>query len=195
MKERPSNQVDGKGDIYFIDKKELLRCPNIRRYRIAEGTEEIDESAFEGCDKLEVLYLPYTMNDEVEERLLDFLPEKTGNIVHWDRPYVEEVLDVNDQWYDEEDIITDEYGVQYTHGGRRLLRVSSMAQIAIGTDYRVPDGVLTICNDAFACRDYAYKECGEETPYLVLSAPRSIKSIGDNIFGVTGEGGRIEIRD
>ena len=180
---------------YANDNKRLLSCPNIRCYRIAEGAEEVDESAFEGCNKLEVLYLPYTMSDEVEGKLLDFLPENVGNIVHWDRLYVEEVLDVNDQWYDEDDIITDEYGVQYTHGGRRLLRVSSIAQIAIGTDYHVPDGVLTICNDAFTTRDYAYKECGEEVPYLVLSVHRSIKSIGDNIFGVTGEGGRIEIRD
>lgn len=175
--------------------KRLTKCPNVRCYRVAEGTEEVDDHAFEGCSKLEVLYLPYTMNNIAADRVLDLLPESVGNVVHWDCPYVEEVLDVNDMWYDEDDITTDEYGVKYTHGGRRLLCAPSTAQLQIGTKYIVPDGVLTICDDAFINRNYTYRSLGKAAPYLVLSVPRSIKSIGDNIFGVEGDGGRIEIRD
>lgn len=64
--------------------------------------------------------------------------------------------------------------------GRRQIMVKEPD--LIGKEYFVPDGVLTICNGAFGfCSDY-----------LVLSLPRSIKIIGDYIFGQ--EGGRIEIR-
>ena len=102
MKERPSNQVDGKGGIYFTDKKEPLRCPNIRCYRIAEGTEEIDESAFEGCDKLEVLYLPYTMSDEVDcltscLRTQETLCTGTGHT--WKRVMTRMIMCVKGAWH------------------------------------------------------------------------------------------------
>ena len=52
-----------------------------------------------------------------------------------------------------------------------------------GLEHVVPDGVLTICDGAFGfCEDY-----------VVLSVPRSIKVIGDYIFGQGG--GKIVIRD
>lgn len=64
---------------------------------------------------------------------------------------------------------------------KRLISATKPKQIE--KDYFVPDGVLTICDGAFGgCQDY-----------LVLSVPRSIKVIGDYIFGENG--GRIEIRD
>lgn len=50
-------------------------------------------------------------------------------------------------------------------------------------EYVIPDGVLTICDGAFGfCHNY-----------LVLSAPRSIKVIGDYLF--CEYGGKIVIRD
>ncbi len=174
--------TDDYGGLYTIDEKRLMKCPNVKKYRIAEGCKEVDENAFEGCDKLEVLYLPWTMSDEVAEKVFDFLPENVGNIVHCDRPYVDEVLDVNDAWYDEERTQTDTFGVMYANEGRRLI-VATMPD-SIGKYYEVPDGVLTIC-------DFAFANCSNH--YLVLSVPRSIKAIGDNIFG--REGGRIEIRN
>ena len=51
------------------------------------------------------------------------------------------------------------------------------------SEYVVPNGVETICSHAFSIH----------TDYLVLSVPRSIKVIGDSIFGE--EGGKIVIRD
>ena len=188
--------TDDDGGVYTPDGKELLHCPDVKRYSIREGCEETDSEAFVGCEHLESMYVPYTFTEEAFERLMDYAAsDMLGNVCHWDRAYVEKVLDVNEMWYDEEDITTDAYGVEYTHGGRRLLCAPCAAQTNIGKFYYVPDGVLTICDDAFASRDYAYRSRGEEAPFLVLSVPRSIKSIGDNIFGCEGNGGRIEIRD
>ena len=186
--------TDADGGVYTPDGKRLLRCPDVKRYRIREGCEEADSRAFDRCEQLESLYVPYTFTEEAFEQLMDYATgDALGNVCLLDRPYVEEVLDVNAYWCDEEKTTTDEYGVVYANEGRRLLRASKPG--LIGSDYRVPDGVLTICDDAFAFRDYAFRSRGEETPYLVLSVPRSIKVIGDSIFGCAGNGGRIEIRD
>ena len=169
------------GDIYSNDKKRLLTVPNVKRFRIAEGCEEVDEKAFEKCKILECLYLPYTMGDKAVEDTLNNIPDTVENFCVWDRPYVEEVYDVNDYWYDEDKVTTDEFGVEYTNEGRRLL--SATRPNLIGKEYRVPDGVLTICDGAFLGTN----------DYLELSVPRSIKVIGDYIFGK--EGGKIVIRD
>lgn len=172
--------TDKHSGVYSTDHKRLLRCPNVRRYQITEWCEEVDEHAFEGCTMLESLYVPYTLCDEEFDRVMDFMPDSVGNICHWDRPYVVEVYDVNEYWCDEEETTIDEQGVVYANEGRRLIAATRPG--LIGTDYYVPDGVVTICDFAFGFCDY-----------LVLSLPRSIKAIGDNIFG--HEGGRIEIRD
>lgn len=170
-------------DLYSDDGKILLKCPNVPRYRIREGCERVDEKAFVGCSLLKSLYVPYTFSDEAFEALMesDETDNDIDNICHWDRPYVEEVYDVNEYWYDEADTFFDDYGVMYANEGKRLISVTKPD--LIGNDYYVPDGVLTICDGAFmGC-----------SAYLVLSVPRSIKVIGDYIFGENG--GRIEIRD
>lgn len=171
---------DELGGRYTADKKKLLKCPNVKRFRIAEGCERVDVKAFDECQELECLYLPYTFSDDAVEETLNNMPNTVGYFCALDRPYVEEVLDVNEYWYDENEAKTDEYGVIYANEGKRLIAATKPDKI--GKDYYVPDGVLTICDGAFGLCDY-----------VVLSVPRSIKSIGDYIFG--NEGGRIEIRD
>ena len=166
---------------YSTNKKRLLKCSNVKRYRIAEGCKEVDEMAFEGCENLESLYLPFTMSGEAIDWILRNMPVSVDNICVWDRPYVDEVYDVNDYWYDEDKVTTDELGIEYANEGRRLL--SATRPNLIGKEYRVPDGVLTICDGAFLGTN----------DYLELSVPRSIKVIGDYIFGK--EGGKIVIRD
>ena len=42
--------TDEQGGIYSADKKRLLKCPDVERYRIAEGCEETDEHAFDECE-------------------------------------------------------------------------------------------------------------------------------------------------
>jgi hypothetical protein len=168
---------------YSPDKKLLMCAPNVKRYRIKEGCERVDEKAFVDCDQLQSLYVPYTFTDVAFKALMnsDATGNEIGHICHWDRPYIEEVYDTNDYWYDEADTFIDEYGVMYANEGRRL--ISATKPDLIGKDYMVPDGVVTICDGAFGgCQEY-----------LELSVPRSIKVIGDYIFGE--ESGRIVIRD
>lgn len=175
--------IDVFGGSYSDERNCLLRCPNVARYRIREGCECVDEKAFVGCNLLQSLYVPYTFTDEAFEALMDSdaTDNEIGHICHWDRPYIEEVYDTNEYWYDEADTYVEEDGVMYANEGKRLIRATKPEMI--GKDYMVPDGVVTICDGAFgACQDY-----------LVLSLPRSIKVIGDYIFGE--ESGKIVIRD
>lgn len=173
--------TDESGGVYSADRKQLLRVPNVKRFRISEGCEETDEGAFEGCKVLGSLYVPESYCVQAAEDTFNNMPFTVGNFCQWDRPYVEEVYDVNDYWYDEEQTVTDELGVMYANEGRRLIR-STRSEL-IGKEYVVPDGVLTICDGAFGF-------CGD---YLELSVPRSIKVIGDYIFGEAG--GKIVVRD
>lgn len=74
----------------------------------------------------------------------------------------------------------DDHGVAYSLDGHRLLfsRFSFTSE-----EYVVPDGVVTICSMAFAmCRQF-----------VTLSIPRSVRLIGDFVFGPGG--GKIIIRD
>ena len=169
--------------LYSNDGKILLKCPNESRYRIKEGCESVDDKAFVGCTSLQSLYVPCSFTDEAFEALMnsDVTDNEIGHICHWDRPYIEEVYDTNDYWYDEVESFTDEYGVIYANEGKRL--ISATKPELVGKDYFVPDGVLTICDGAFmGCLEY-----------LVLSVPRGVKVIGDYIFGEVS--GKIVIRD
>lgn len=56
--------TDDFGGVYTVDKKRLLVCPNVKRYRIVEGCEVTDEHAFDECKVLEVLYMPVTYSEE-----------------------------------------------------------------------------------------------------------------------------------
>ena len=173
--------TDGFGGVYTADKNKLLRAPNVKRYRIVEGCEETDEHAFDDCKELECLYIPESFSEQAAEDTFNNMPSTVDNFCRWDRPYVEEVYDTNDLWYDADHVEKDECGVMYANEGRRLIMATQPE--LIGKDYVIPDGVVTICDGAFAM-------CNS---YIVLSAPRSIKVIGDYIFGE--ESGKIVIRD
>ena len=140
-----------------------------------------DDHAFDDCKELECLYIPESFSEQAAEDTFNNMPSTVDNFCQWDRPYVDEVYDVNEYWHDEDDTTMDAYGVVYANGGRRLLMMTRPE--LIGKEYVVPDGVLTICDGAFNFN----KE------YLSLSLPWSIKVIGDYIFGQ--EGGKIVIRD
>lgn len=174
-------RADEFSGLYSTDKKRLLKVPNVRRFRIAEGCEATDEHAFDDCQMLECLYIPSSYSEEEVDRTIDIMPESVDCVCAWDRPYVDEVYDVNEYWYDETKTETDQYGVVYANEGRRLITATKPG--LIGKDYVVPDGVVTICDNAF----------GFCTDYLVLSVPPRIKVIGSGIFGK--DGGKIVIRD
>ena len=172
--------TDEFGGVYTVDKKKVLRVPNVKRYKIAEGCEEVDKDAFEGCEILEGLYLPQSFSEEAAKEAFCIMPISVDCLHHWTSPYVDDVFDTNEFWYDEEQTTIDEYGVKYANEWRRL--ISATKPELIGEEYYVPDGVLTICDGAFGF-------CGG----VLLSAPRSIKVIGDYIFGE--QSGKIVIRD
>ena len=170
--------VDEFGAVYSKDRKRLLVCADVRNYKILEGTEEVERLAFIGCNKLQCLYFPYTLPEENFDAILGGT-DTVGAISFWDRPYVPEELDPNESWVDDE-VFIDEHDVVYTKDKKRLL----YARIGLKKAYyEVPDGTLTICDQAFLFH----------VGYLVLSLPASIKVIGDDIFGK--DGGKIIIRD
>ena len=73
----------------------------------------------------------------------------------------------------------DEHGIGYSLDGHRLLFAR---YIFNDSEYQVPDGVVTICSMAFAtCRHF-----------VTLIIPRSVRLIGDFVFG--SGGGKIVIR-
>ena len=80
---------------------------------------------------------------------------------------------------DEGEYRIDEHGVGYSLDGHRLL----FARMSFkGEENIVPDGVVTICSMAFAtCRQF-----------VTLIIPRSVRLIGDSIFGPGG--GKILIK-
>ena len=170
--------IDEFGAVYSKDRKRLLVCADVRNYKIKEGTEQVDRLAFIGCNKLQCLYFPYTLPEESFDAILGGT-DTVGAICFWDRPYVPEELDPNESWADDE-VFIDDNDVVYTMDRKRLL----YARIGLkGSYYVVPDGTMTICDQAFLFH----------VGYLVLAVPASIKVIGDDIFGK--DGGKIIIRD
>ena len=59
--------TDEQGGVYSADRKTLLKCPNVKWYRVAEGTEHLDPHAFRDCSLLQELELPYTMEEMGED--------------------------------------------------------------------------------------------------------------------------------
>ena len=172
--------TDEFGAVYSKDKKRLLKCADVKCYKIKEGTELVDKLAFIGCDKLDCLYIPYTCPEQTFDAIEPIMgsPAIMPNMCFWDTPYVAEELDPNSCWGDDE-LYIDEYDVVYSSDKKRLLAARSGFK---EKEYIVPDGTVTIC-------DFAFSFCEED---IVLSLPASIKVIGSNIF-VNG-GGKIVIR-
>lgn len=180
-KEITEGITDEYGFVYSQDYKRLLQAATVKTYWIPEGVEHIDHLAFVGCT-FETLNVPYTCKlDELsaEEYPIFGSDRVQGCVLTWDRPYDQED-EIDDSLYLTKDVeITDEYGVAYSDSKKRLLWSNQTFDVE---EYRVQDGVETICSHAFChCKHF-----------LTLSVPSSIKVIGDSLFGE--EGGRIIIR-
>lgn len=185
QREIEEGTTDSQGLVYSQDGKRLLRATNtyMETYVIPEGVEKIERLAFLGRT-FGTLHVPYTCPlytlPEAERPI--FGSERVeGCVVDWNRPYAEadEIEDCIYMLEDADTIWADEYEVRYSQNGKRL--ISCMMDFD-ESEYTVPEGVVTICSHAFSAA----------TQFLTLSIPRSVKVIGDNIFGE--EGGRIVIR-
>ena len=106
-----------------------------------------------------------------------------GVIKDWDNRYNEGEHITNMLVFDDDDRVVDEHHVVYTKDGKHLLNCFNTFNEA---EYTVKDGVITICDDAFFWR-------ANQEQRMILYIPRSVKIIGENIFG--DGGGRIIIKD
>ena len=106
---------------YSCAGKRLLKAPDAKRFRIAEGCEEVAKDAFERCEIMEGLYLPQSFSEEAAKDAFCIMPISVDCLHHWTAPYVDDVFDTNEFWYDEEQTFTDEYGVKYANDGKRLI--------------------------------------------------------------------------
>ena len=172
--------IDGnlteKDAIYSPSGSHLLQLPDVPRYRIKEHTSFICPGAARHCKRLRDLEVPKDLVNP-HEALSDYPHPLKVKV--WETHY-DGTTDEEDDDSDDEPYMVDDYGVNYSQDGKIL---KSCRLSFNETYYEVPDGVEEIDIGAFGvCRHF-----------LELSIPRSVKIIGDSIFG--NEGGVIIIRD
>lgn len=102
-----------------------------------------------------------------------------GVIKDWENRYNEGEQITNMLVFDDDDRVFDNHNVVYTKDGKHLLNCLNTFNEA---EYTVREGVTTICDDAFSWR-------ANQEQRITLYIPRSVKVIGENIFG--DGGGRI----
>ena len=105
-----------------------------------------------------------------------------GVIKDWDNRYNEGEQITNMLVFDDDDRVIDNHNVVYTKDGKHLLNCLNTFNEA---EYTVKDGVTTICDDAFSLR-------ANQEQRMTLYIPRSVKVVGENIFG--DGGGRIIVK-
>ena len=164
-----------KDAIYSPSGSYLIQIPNIPHYRIKEGTLYISPMAARHCTELQKLDIPVEMlfdNGSLRE-YPQGLKVKIWD-THYDGTPIEEEDDFNDDMP-----IFDDHEVGYSKDGKILIGCRYTFN---DIRYEVPDGVEEI-------EDFAFLACRHN---VELSIPRSVKKIGDYIFG---NGGVINIRD
>ncbi len=180
LKKKIANgRIDEYGFVYSQDGKFLLKAgKRVEEYWIPKSVEQIERLAFIGCT-FDTLHVPTSCSWEFwpEEEWPIFGSERVmGCIVFWERPYAEQDMEPNPLCAADDDRIIDDQDVAYTKNGKRLLCARSGFK---GTEYHVPDGVITICERAFFfCEQF-----------LTLYIPFSVQVIGGDLFGE--KGGRI----
>ena len=164
-----------KDAIYSPSGEYIIQIPDIPHYSIKKGTLYISPMAARHCTQLQKLDIPAEMLFD-ECSLREYPQGLKVKIIdtHNDGTPIEEEEDTID-----ETTVLDDHDVGYSKDGKVLI---SCLHTFHEIRYEVPDGVEEIESFAFcSCRHH-----------VELSIPRSVKVIGDSIFG---KGGRIVIRD
>ena len=164
-----------KDAIYSPSGSYLIQIPNIPHYRIKEGTLYISPMAARHCTELQKLDIPIEMlfdNGSLRE-----YPQGM-KVKIWDTHYDGTPIEEEDDFNDDMPIF-DDHEVGYSKDGEILIGCRYTFN---DIRYEVPDGVEEI-------EDFAFLACRHN---VELSIPRSVKKIGDYIFG---NGGVINIRD
>ena len=164
-----------KDAIYSPSGAYIIQIPDVPHYSIKEGTLYVSPMAARNCTELQKLDIPVEMlfdNGSLRE-YPQGLKVKIWD-THYDGTPIEEEDDFNDDMP-----IFDDHEVGYSKDGKIL---TGCRYTFNDIRYEVPDGVEEI-------EDFAFLACRHN---VELSIPRSVKKIGDYIFG---NGGVINIRD
>ena len=174
----------------------IVACYGAEIYQEKQRLSNLIADLYTGEERLKRLYRRMVMEDTVSQQLyaisLKPIQEREGfynRLVYqfkeanfYEEAFARQVLDVflhgmnlllvepistkateeDGEWYDE-------YGVKYSADRKKLIR----AQEKLSGDYRVLDGTVVICDEAF--------EWCENLQEIAL--PSSITSIGDDAFG------------
>lgn len=168
-------ELTEKDAVYSPSGAWLIQLPDIPYYRIKEGTCYISSLAARHCTQLLKLDIPVGMLFD-EDSLKEYpkgLKVKVWN-THYDGKPVDDEENIDDIMP-----VFDEHNVGYSKDGKTLMGCRYTFN---DTRYEVPDGVEEI-------DDFAFLSCRH---FVELSIPRSVRVIGDSIFG---NGGQIVIRD
>jgi len=164
-----------KDAIYSPSGAYIIQIPDVPHYSIKEGTLYISPMAARHCTLLQKLDIPVEML--FDESSLREYPQGL-KVKVWDTHY--DGTPVEEEEYLDDDIpIFDEHEVGYSKDGKILTGCRCTFN---ETQYELPDGVEEI-------EDFAFLPCRH---FVELSIPRSVKTIGDCLFG---NGGVINIRD
>ena len=142
-----------------------------------------EPGALLGC-RIDTLHIPWTahvhdygqlMFSEDEEENENLMP----CVYFWQKDYFCRD-EQTDAFEDDGKYRMDRHNIAYSLDGHRLLFARAGFK---DNEYHVPEGVATTCSMAFAtCRQF-----------VTLYIPRSVRLIGDFIFGP--DGGKIIVRD
>lgn len=164
-----------KDAIYSPSESYIIQIPDVPHYSIKEGNLYISPMAARHCIQLQKLDIPVEML--FDESSLREYPQGL-KVKVWDTHYDGTPVEVEED-LDDDMPIFDEHDVGYSKDGKILMGCRHTFN---EIQYEVPDGVEVI-------EDFAFLPC----PHFVeLSIPRSVRIIGDYIFG---NGGQIVIRD
>ena len=164
-----------KDAIYSPSGAYIIQIPDVPHYSIKEGTLYVSPMAARHCTELQKLDIPVEMlfdNGSLRE-----YPQGM-KVKIWDTHYDGTPIEEEDDFNDDMPIF-DDHEVGYSKDGKILIGCRYTFN---DIRYEVPDGVEEI-------EDFAFLACRHN---VELSIPRSVKKIGDYIFG---NGGIIEIRD
>lgn len=162
------------GAIYTASGSTIVQVPDVPKYRIQDGTIWMAPNALQNCPRLRQLDIPYGMLNHLE--ILKSAPKVKYK--EWETLYDGTIPNEEDDEEDD-DFTLDKHHVAYSKDGKKLLFIREGFH---EPRYEVPDGVEEIA-------DFAFISC---KTYVELSIPRSVRIIGDSLFG---NGGHIVIRD
>ena len=147
-----------------------------RSVKVKDGTKEIDASAFAGCDRLEILYLPKSVDDVAKDTFADctgletlVIEDASSNPVKQADTGAAEVLQAGDEFSS----FTLQDGILC---GKQ--KSGALTLINVTTDHQ---GTIDVDGDVTVLYKEALKDCGNVTA-LQLENEKNLTEIGEGCF-------------